>query len=869
MVDDTAMTGVLEQLRRFKIYMVFHTHWDREWYSTATVYQHRTVEFMQRVLEVHAETSTFPAFYLDGQTCILDDYLRICPGQRQHVARMVAAGRLQIGPWYVQPEEHQPSGESHIRNLELGLGIARDFGDTADKIGYLCDPITYVPQMPQLLRQFGIRSLVHGRGITRDQGRSPQEMTAVAPDGSSVFLFHLTYPYYMDFGITYEAFFAKLLEVAQAGLMTGSSSGMILLSSGGDQLYPTGRELDFISQLHRETGIAITPTTLPEYIRLLEEAAAGKSLPQVTEEGIWEHLQDIYAGRIPLKRRIKTCERQLERVAEPLAALAALCGADPQTDILNDLWRRSSENMFHDSIYCAHADEVTRDVEHRCDQLDELLERVTHIALYDLKRLAPQPFGPAQPDLHVLFNTAGIAQYGFHEVEIYTDYSGPQEVTDLTGRPIPALLLSEKRQTSLLTERYVVDSQVYAPPIKVWQRYLLALPELAPASPLVVVAKPQAADPPPAFENVPLVLRDNQLWIKRGTHEYPLEFLLEGDGGDLYTFSAEGPAELLPCLDPRWVRTDGFACLTFALRPAHHRVRCQVTAWMHPATPEIRFRFVFDNQDSGFRIALRVPRLLPGGRHTAHTPYAAVERQPQDMTGVPWCRPGFQVRFPFVEFFGINRAPAGFNVFSPDISNYHVGQNHTVTLALFRSVSDMTTPRFLAGPPLPTPLARLHGESTFDLTVVPEFMSPVQQMKQAWRHNTPLAYVPLAIRERSSVVRPECPPSSAAATLTFPYLQADSPEILLSAFRCIRGDDQTLRWAVRAVNLSAEPTACVIATGFDFAQAWLADLNHVPVEALPAQGRTVSLALRPMQIATMVFELTTRIQTEKKQNENI
>ena len=217
--------AVIARLRRCRVYMMFHTHWDREWYSTATVYQHRAVEFMERVFAVHAPGTAYPAFYLDGQTALLDDYLTLRPHQRGRLRALIRRGRLQVGPWYVMPEEHQPSGESHIRNLETGLRLAAEFGDRAEKVGYLADPITYIPQMPQILRKSGIRFMLHGRGITRQLFDSPQEQLAVAPDGSKVFLLNLSFSYYMDFGTTYETFCDQLFLFAARNLIHSSTTG--------------------------------------------------------------------------------------------------------------------------------------------------------------------------------------------------------------------------------------------------------------------------------------------------------------------------------------------------------------------------------------------------------------------------------------------------------------------------------------------------------------------------------------------------------------------------------------------------------------------------------------------------------------------
>ena len=849
---------VIETLRSYRMFMIFHTHWDREWYSDANVYQHRAMEFMERVFEVHRPGGGYPAFYLDGQTCLLDDYLTICPGRRQQVRDMIAAGQLQTGPWYVMPEEHQPSGESHIRNLETGLRVAEELGDKSEKVGYLCDPITYIPQMPQILRKFGIASMLHGRGVTRDMGRSPQEMLAVAPDGSEVFLIHLNNSYYMDLGVTYEQFLDVVLSWAQGCLIPGSTSGNILLPSGGDQLYPTGTELGFIARMEKDTGIKITPTTLPEYARLLRETA--KPAARVDREGPWSQLQDIFSARIPLKRRIKTCERKLERAAEPLAALAALCGADPQVELMRELWRRSTLNMFHDSIYCVHADEVARDIAHRCEMLEELLDRVTSIACYELARLAPAWTAPARAmaEPHALWNATGVAIGGFREVEIYCDTPAPRTFADSAGRNVPAMLLCRRTDISMLTERYTVDSQVNNAPVKTWQKYLLLLPPIPPTSPMILSTCPAPAQADPAAARIgewrgprfALGVRGNSLTLSWDGQEHDIRFRLRADAGSQYMFMPTGEEDELQLSDASWRQQGGITELSFVLRSNIRRLSVQGRAWMHPESQELRFRFEIDNDDRDFRLDLEMKGVLPGSTHTAHTPYLAVDRHDDPANDLHWAKPGFKVHFPLVEFFGLNGDDTGLNFFTPDITNYRVTQEGDLWIALLRSASGLTW----GGPPLPTPDGYERGRSTFDLTLIPRKMTPVEQARFAWAHNSPPAYFPLNLKERSGVVRPERPHSPQAASLTLPFLQTDTDDVLVAAFRCIPfGGGHA--WVARVVNLCLQERSCRLKAGFDFQAAFRTDLRHNAQESLAGAGREVPMRMAPGEIATVLFRV--------------
>jgi alpha-mannosidase len=49
-------------------------------------------------------------FHLDGQTVLVEDYLRVRPEQTARVERLVREGRLALGPWYVLADELIPTG---------------------------------------------------------------------------------------------------------------------------------------------------------------------------------------------------------------------------------------------------------------------------------------------------------------------------------------------------------------------------------------------------------------------------------------------------------------------------------------------------------------------------------------------------------------------------------------------------------------------------------------------------------------------------------------------------------------------------------------------------------------------------------------
>src|SRR3954462_5146260 len=105
-----------------------HTHWDRAWYAGFEVFRHKLVQHLDEVLATMESRPDYRHYTLDGQTAPLDDYLEIRPENRERFAALARTGRLELGPWYVQPDFFIPSGEALVRNLLLGKRHASRFG---------------------------------------------------------------------------------------------------------------------------------------------------------------------------------------------------------------------------------------------------------------------------------------------------------------------------------------------------------------------------------------------------------------------------------------------------------------------------------------------------------------------------------------------------------------------------------------------------------------------------------------------------------------------------------------------------------------------------------------------------------------------
>ena len=101
--------------QKAQCHWISNTHWDREWYQPFEEFRIRLVLLVDKLLYLLDTDPGYRYFMLDGQTIALDDYLAIRPENRAKIEGYVRDGRIQIGPWYILPDEFLVSGESTIR----------------------------------------------------------------------------------------------------------------------------------------------------------------------------------------------------------------------------------------------------------------------------------------------------------------------------------------------------------------------------------------------------------------------------------------------------------------------------------------------------------------------------------------------------------------------------------------------------------------------------------------------------------------------------------------------------------------------------------------------------------------------------------
>ncbi len=247
-----------------RIAIVPHTHWDREWYKSYQDFRLALVELIDTLLPLLERDASYPHFMLDGQMAVVDDYLEVRPEAESRLRALAAAGRLSMGPWYILMDEFLASGETIVRNLQMGLGRGAAFGGVME-LGYLPDMFGHIAQMPQILRLAGFHDAVVWRGVPSQVTKNA--FTWASPDGSEVRTEYLPVGYGNGAALPDDAKALIRRTDDNVAEIADFLMGDLLCMNGSDHLMPQpwlGRVVAEANEL--QDDFAFEVTSFPHYL---------------------------------------------------------------------------------------------------------------------------------------------------------------------------------------------------------------------------------------------------------------------------------------------------------------------------------------------------------------------------------------------------------------------------------------------------------------------------------------------------------------------------------------------------------------------------------------------------------------------------
>jgi mannosylglycerate hydrolase len=845
------------------LFIVSHTHWDREWYAPFQVFRARLIRCIDQLLAIFETDSDYQYFMLDGQTIVLEDYLEVRPEREQILRDLVIAGKLEIGPWYILPDEFLVSGEALIRNLQRGIRLARDFGNTM-KAGYIPDPFGHISQMPQILRGFDLNTAILRRGLADE----PTELWWQAPDGTRVLLCYLRNSYdNLAFVPRDPAGFIEALEEQRASLTPHTLTENLLLMNGTDHMEPWANLPHLIETARQHIHDAqIVHASLPMYVAQVQKEIETKQLDLPVVQGELRNpkrhhlLPGVLSTRMWIKQRNARAQMLLEKWAEPLTALAALnFEPSPLNLALGRLaWKYLLQNQPHDSICGCSVDQVHREMAIRFDWVEQIAEQVIGDSLTTLALQIDTRSTMGEQTL-VVFNPTCVTRTDC--VQTILDVPDKFSIFNEQGNPLPFHVTHRSgKQTHV---------EFIAPDVPgLGYRTFYSTPR-------AIESKRLDAFPPPRvieneFYRIQANANDGTLtiWDKTTGAEFSgvHRFVDGGDRGDLYNYCPPENDTLIrqPNAPPRILtehspaRQSLHITMTYRL-PAQLGAdrtaraaewvdeKIETTISIYPGVRRIDFQTMVDNRARDHRLGVEFPAPFVTAHACADQAFDVVARAITPPAFTPDWIEQPRPEAPMQNFVSLSDGTLGMTLATRGLHEYAARSeaNQTIlTLTLLRCIGwlsrdDLSTRQGHAGPAIETPGAQEIGMHRFEYALIHHRGDWRNAFDQAFAFATPM-------RAITTDAHAGTLPASAS------FVRVTPREFVISAIK-MREDNQGL--IVRGYNIGNEPIDARIELWKSFARASRVNLNEEEIAPIELYDeREIRINVRGKEIVSMLFE---------------
>jgi len=356
---------------------------------------------MDELIDILENVPDYRCFHFDGQTIIVDDYLRIRPENKERLHNLIKKGKLLLGPWYTMPDEFLLNGEGLVRNLQKGHEDCYDLGVAPCKNGYVCDIFGHNSQMPQIFRAFDIDNAALFRGRA---GHEKTEFIWQASDGSEI-LVHKQHPDYAYSTFVFvgrwpfqhrEIDYAELAVRIKKYLEEESpffAADCHFMMDGVDHVDPERNLPRMLNELNeRIPEYEFIHSDFADYTAEVKKNAKNLTktkgaLYENADVGLSNNLpKDTFSSMVHLKQANDYCETQLALTVEPFNCFLrnSFDTRVKYEGFINEAWRFVMKNQPHDSICGCSITPVHLDNESRFRHAKEIIGTVTDDMLYEL-----------------------------------------------------------------------------------------------------------------------------------------------------------------------------------------------------------------------------------------------------------------------------------------------------------------------------------------------------------------------------------------------------------------------------------------------------------------------------------------------------
>ncbi len=360
----TALKTVGDFAKRFTLYFTSNAHIDAAWLwrskETIAVCE-RTFSSVFNIMEAKPDFT-----YTQSAAAYYDWMEKLYPDIYKKIKSRIADGRWEvIGGMWIEPDCNLIDGVSWMHQTLYAKKYFKEKLGQDVKIGWNPDSFGYNWNMPMFYKNAGIDAFITQKISWNETNVFPYRVFWwQSPDGSQI----LTY-FPFDYGNSITQVFDFIDWLRQFESNTGYKKLMVLFGVGD---HGGGPSIDMIDRIENLRTLDIFPTveygTASNYLNWLRTTDLSK-LPVWKNELYLEYHQGTFTTQAKNKEYNRKSEALLTNT-EKFSSFAKLFGAIDNSSLLENSWKTTLFNQFHDILPGSSIREVY------IDALDEYKQAV-------------------------------------------------------------------------------------------------------------------------------------------------------------------------------------------------------------------------------------------------------------------------------------------------------------------------------------------------------------------------------------------------------------------------------------------------------------------------------------------------------------
>lgn len=803
-------------MSKAKYWVVGSTHIDLAWKKDSSEMAELLEIFVVRLLDILENNPAFT--YVIEQVLHYRGLAERRPDLIPRLRHFLKEGRLEfVGGLASTAETNGPNGESFIRNQLLGLKWLRDnLGVEKIESGWLVDTFGLNAQIPQILRQFGIRRLMANRfGGTVDH----DVFLMQGLDGSKILVIgrdvHAPYVRPGNIFFRYVLSWDDIDELFKEASTAEGNGPYLVMPYTENEVVPSLRPAYHVKQKNQgEDRIEWRFATLREYFNALESM-------ETAWPTIHGDLNPEFTGTFGQRVIIRLHNREVEALLLEAEKWASLLGLNEVQRELEEAWWSVIFNHSHDIFTGSHPTKV----------LEETLERFDHVRKCALE----------------ILNRA-------LETQLPSDRMETEEVLILVANGLPW----ERRDIASLTlpeglanVENVSDGEKDIP-FEIVDRNLRFLADIPPVGIKTFAVKPGSSVPlqPRRWQAERAVIENEYIYLECDAHsgirqlvwkqtekaliakcgdflvvqqdrgsfqiEEPIGSEVPASAGEMrvYKYADSGVAQRLAI-------TGVFPSLAWA--GEENNLSWEVEFSLTPGKPRLDVFLQLLWKGEASRIRFKLTTSIDSSTGIYEIPFGVVQRRPYRDRGTA------RGEWPVQRFVTVEGQGHGLALINTGTSGAEVNGG-TIWTTLLRA------PKSEYAGMVPDDTSSQHGDHIFRFAIVPYAGTWYQAgvIQEAQEVNTPLITVmrrgtPIHFFQRS-------------------FVDLSPRTVVLSAIKS--AEDGSGELVVRFYETIGQP--CIVSLFMSGARkAWLSDLREEKRETVACSNGHIEIPMRPFEIKTL------------------